>query len=470
MNATRAFSLDHDRSIEDQILLKTALAVVVLRRRALGKARQVRFSGGEQQQHLANDATRSADPSSDILPLDQQNENDILPNDCVGSFEKKTEKRKQYDGQEGEEDNPQSKNPEQGVSLFQHHPLLASCPRPKESLTHHSLESCPSTVTERSSKYSISHVESMTNLVIPTTIPLYATYGFHSIDGGGSSADSTRKQYMASPIYDFQNADIPSFHDKDQTKYTSKIATYSVLDGLLLHLTSQSSFRSRLYPMIIFPVILPVLLRQSADNVDENKTIAKVLSLCTVLHRFILLDDTACFEDVVMGICKTLKMLYRHQLDAECISYMTNGNRKAPSITVENDPDYNVTIKLIDILAVNMIVLLEKIIALHLKNYRRRHASAISQSIHNETNEMKGVEYTMKILHQELGQLLVPIRMEEMAAFYVRDEHRIHLEKQNGDCIDEATISKRKMICNGLNTGGKLMLRLSLYDIVRKIC
>jgi hypothetical protein len=438
MNTPLPFSLDHDRSIEDEILLKTALSVVVLRRRALGKAKQqVRFSGEEEQERDANDVlTPQEDPSSTYHPQTKQNEN--------------------------KEDN------QQDIPLFQHHPLLAQCPRGEISNSQ-SFDSCTSSIKEISCTYSISHVQSMANLVIPTTIPLYAMFGSHSKDCGGVTVDSSRKQNIASPIYDFQNADTPSFHDVDHTRYTSNIATYNVLDGLLLHLTSQSSFRDRVYPIIIIPVILPVLTGRRADIEDDDKTMTKkILSLCTALHRFVVLDPTFV-EDVVVGVCKTLKMLYRHQLDAECIAYTKNRNSNLSSTTVEHDFNHNVTIKLIDILAVNMIVLLKKVINAQLKCYRHQHASAISQSLHERKNGMVNVEYMMKILHQELGQLLVPVQIEEMASFYVRDLHRIHVEKENEKCCDEATASKTN-ICKGLNTGGKLMLRLSLYDIVRKIC
>ena len=437
MNTPLPFSLDHDRSIEDEILLKTALSVVVLRRRALGKARQLRFSGEEDgQERDANDVlTRQEDPSSTYHLQTKQTEN--------------------------VEDN------QQGISLFQYHPLLAQCPRGEKSNSQ-SLDSCTSSVKEISCTYSISHVQSMASLIIPTTIPLYAMCGSNSKDCGGVTADSSRKQNVASPIYDFQNADTPSFHDVDPTRYTSNIATYNVLDGLLLHLTSQPSFRGRVYPIIIIPVILPVLTGRRVDIEDDNKTMVKILSLCTALHRFVVLDPTYA-EDVVVGICKTLKMLYRHQLDAECIAYMKNRNSNLSSTTVEHDFNHNATIKLIDILAVNMIVSLKKVINAQLKCYRHQHASTISQSMHERKNRMMNVEHLMKILHQELGQLLVPVQIEEMASFYVRDLHRIHVEKENEKCCEDATAS-RANICNGLNTGGKLMLRLSLYDIVRKIC
>ena len=267
-------------------------------------------------------------------------------------------------------------------------------------------------VKEISCPYSISHVQSMANLIIPTTIPLYAMCGSHSKDCGGVTVDSSLKQNVASPIYDFQNAVTPSCHDVDHNWYSPNIVTYNVLDGRLLHLISQSSFRDKVYPIIIIPVIMPVLTGRRVDIEDDNKTMVKILSLCTGLHRFVVLDPT-CAEDAVVGICKTLKMLYRHQLDAECIAYMNNRSSNLSSTTVEYDFNHNATMKLIDILAVNMIVLFKKVINGQLKCYRHQHASTISQSMHERKIGMMNVERSTKIFHQELGQLLVPVQIEE---------------------------------------------------------
>jgi hypothetical protein len=448
MNASMPFSLDHDRSMEDQILLKSALAVVVLRRRALGKARQVRFSGKRQAFH---DFTRqSKDKSIESDGKEQvgdQNNKEKYSLHC------------------------QSEKSTQELTLFQHHPILAQC-RPRGESDQLSLDSYPSGITERSSKFSVSHVESMANLVIPTTIPLYAMYYSHSTVRDDSTTTMTvtaQTETLASPIYDYQNANSPSFHDLDHTKSNkSKIATYGVLDGLLLHLTSQSSFHNRIYSMIMIPVILPVVLGQSGDTFEEKKIMTKILSLCTVLHRFVVLDPT-CFEEVMVSICRTLKMLYRHRLDTECVQYRIDRCSNVSSATVGINFNHDTTVKMLDVLAVNMIVLLENIMVLHLKHYGRLTSSTSSMSGHDGKNGMIGSEYVMKILHQELEQLLVPIRIEEMAAFYVRDGRRIHLENQNETCMDDVTDSKAVM-CNGLNTGGKLMLRLSLYDIIRKMC
>jgi hypothetical protein len=388
-------------------------------------------------------------------------------------------------------------------------------------------------------------------------------------------------------IYDFNTASIPkittsSTTSSKATATTNKrhpkyndikkcVSQYAVLDGLLHHITSQlrlmkqqqqqhirmnthtkSSFKSSssaaaaptsskklLYTFIIQQFLYPIATviksssnKNNIDNYLQNHTIAlnhiqyiqNVLSTCSILHRLVLFDSSLSLE-IIQTLCQILRCLYYNF----CNDDYDGGNnmvdillqlQKAKRTTTKDDTATNPTtastsrkkfkhskkrkgsttarrhhednndhqnryhsVNVIDVLAVNCLILLEQVIGMSL-TFHFKAKNTISSNIATTNTVVSQLtmaqddDLTQSILSElnvHLGpDLLIPVSTNDMACMYVAQErHQQSAQFHHNDVIIMKKNKKKGAVGvqfqNGLDFGAKMMLRLYLYDIVQKL-
>ncbi len=214
-------------------------------------------------------------------------------------------------------------------------------------------------------------------------------------------------------------------------------------------------------------------------NMDGNQSVHMILTMCTVLQRIAFLDSSSSssssflLDDILVGICGVLKTLYYQEYSP----IVVEGQGALPRFR-------KIMIQLPDILAVNCLVLLEEIISLKLSK-----AIAVCEQSHGVSDFSDEYQYhglkarslsdaagdMLNVLNVSLGELVLPIPVQEMAAFSIRDlEARERMVRGEAEQSGLFNIYGQldgivEVLHRGLNTGAKMMLRMSLFDLVQKL-
>jgi len=384
------------------------------------------------------------------------------------------------------------------------------------------------------------HISTMFRIALSTAHPLYLPFisSLKSIQEDGTRMDDADSDagsdtnVIPSTVYDCKTAswtreemesEMLSFSPQPQAPSSPSIATYSVLDGILAQLVSdlnsfvayqnhldihvralemeqgqyQDSSLSNhnkddsgngiVYSLFIAP-LMEKLFHVGDGNMDENKRVQMILTMCTILQRVVFLGSSLSsslssssnlVDDVMVGICGVFKALYYHDFPPIPLPIDVEGQ--------ETHGFGKIMVQLPDILAVNCLVLLEEIVSLKLSkaaavcnssfeqqeciydcdsdDYHEISASALSEAAGDILN----------VLNVALGELILPIPVQEMAAFCISDmEQRDNLVRSE---IEYSGLLNRvgnldvpvEFLNRGLNTGAKMMLRMSLFDLIQKL-
>ena len=351
------------------------------------------------------------------------------------------------------------------------------------------------------------HIKNMFQIALSTALPLYGPY-ISSLKSVQISTISNEKPSSSnttrtSPIYDYTTAsrtkeEMKILISRDEhiiPSATSSVASYAVLDGVLSNLASNlrslSSHKHRMereeaeksthrhitaldggkseYPHgIVYSLFIGSLTEKILDeNCDETSCAQTVLAMCTILHRLVFLDSSSSFKlfsDVMISICEIMKRLYHGELFL--------ASRKRGSLREGKRPNGEKTlmIRLPDILAVNCIILLEEIIQFHLSNISTNCSYESSGMCGDEMNTIlsEGAGKILNVLNIALEQLILPVPVEEMAAFYIRYVEKIDgriraIQRLNNVSQDVESAHS----C--LNSGAKMMLHTSLFGLIQNL-
>ena len=294
------------------------------------------------------------------------------------------------------------------------------------------------------------------------------------------------------------------------------------------------------YSLFMAPLVDKLFGRNSnsgSGSTDGKKPIQIILTMCTILHRLVFLDSMTSIslpsnlvDDIIISISKMLQTLYYHDFPPWTTSAsFTDGSRTGDNgnsngcgvgeVINGGDVYAKLMIQLPDILAVNCLVLLEEIVSLKLskevsRNYDDRCngdgnedgdgdgdeciQSSESDGYEHRGGDGDGYEYhgggyvvgdslsevageILNILTVALGGLILPIPVQEMSSFYIRDKEEMDAQMKRdfnlysrlsctyGNQNQYELEGKSNLNVGHLNSGAKMMLRLSLFNIVQKL-
>ena len=373
------------------------------------------------------------------------------------------------------------------------------------------------------------HLRAMIGVAVSTAASLYPeTLIFPGgipprRDGSGDGGDRDRtvspeSTRTASPlVYDFDAACAARSSYCGGAGRRGAAAERVALDGLASHLAAQ--IRSLVLHDVgaadaslgrrpaakavkflreeLLCLLRPLPLRVRSDlggNKQKRRHVQRTMAVCTVLHRIVHLDSFSGPE-TVSAICGFLRDLYydefvnksyssgdQNDVDSRDVFYPRHIDRQEKNNQDNrgNDPYSLVRIpSSADIAAVNLLYLLEGVIAARLIHDSNSddatcansctalevvHDMRIGLGAKSEINDSTYVE----------EDLTLPIIVRDMAAFYWRERKKA---KQRGRSQSEGKIGLgqgKSTEENGevgeiLSAGGKMMLRMCLYDITRKL-
>ena len=292
------------------------------------------------------------------------------------------------------------------------------------------------------------------------------------------------------------------------------------------------------YSLFMAPLVDKLFGRNSnsgSGSTDGKKPIQIILTMCTILHRLVFLDSMTStslpsnlVDDIIISISKMLQTLYYHDFPPWTTSAsFTDGSRTGDNgnsnwcgvgeVINGGDVYAKLMIQLPDILAVNCLVLLEEIVSLKLSKEVSRNyddhcngdgnedgdgdecmQSSESDGYERRGGKGDGYEYRgggyvvgdslsevageiFNILTVALGELILPIPVQEMSSFYIRDVEEMddqmkrdfnlysRLPRTYGNQNQYESEGKSNLNVGHLNSGAKIMLRLSLFNIVQKL-
>lgn len=294
------------------------------------------------------------------------------------------------------------------------------------------------------------HLESMMHVAIATVIPLYEEVLTPNQDDMVSSADSKRKDQEAI-IYDYIAASSQlSDYDNSIGNNSKALSIYKILDGILQHVASQLTSKKRIarhggaesaaseaeMNILFFEILELTKTTATPERVDEingppsnatptnaeeqSRVFLLILSTCTVFHRLVYWNVQTSIP-IVTTVCKFINKEYY------------NNTSQIPYVS--------------DVFFVNLLTLLEGVLErIHNFCEAERTNKAIGQKI---------LTVILKIFQSEIGELIVPIPIGEMAKFYYDEEKQ--------DKLSLCTAS------TGTSTSTKLLLRLSLSNVMQRL-
>ena len=391
--------------------------------------------------------------------------------------------------------------------------------------------------------------------------------------------------FNSSSVSASSSSSIPNNAErKKSTNICAAQSSYAVLDGILLHITSQlramkqhhyhqqhqqhdsengdnlekTILNNTLYSFIIQNLLEPITVvrnkshgfdnqdnqhhncfqnhkHHSNNNAPRNNNaqrIQSILSICTILHRLVLFD-TSLSLDIISILCDVLKCLYHGRCHERYIvdvlltgykncndnvgsdsvdddgnstdernveattfmrsrrngfSYYNHNNserinqkrgfidndNEAESLSQQKSSDKFHSVQIEDVLAVNCLVLLEQVIGMSLSLGTCNNMTTKRIASQSKQNEIIGE--VLSTLNSHLGpDLMIPVPTNDMACLFVTHErqkrnYQIAYNLQGGgmdrsDGNDVGVI----YIQSGLNVGAKMMIRLYIYDIIKKL-
>eukprot|EP00979_Chaetoceros_neogracilis_P016182 scaffold7275_cov233-Chaetoceros_neogracile.AAC.1 len=374
------------------------------------------------------------------------------------------------------------------------------------------------------------HIRAMFRIALSTALPLYDPYILSSLHSGHRRQHQHRP-LLSSPIYDCQTAswtlqqmkqfvkekshsrakDGTGEHQVESTSEnssSSSIQSYAVLDGIVSHLASnlnsllakheESDHRDKsdrqnpmskgvIYNLFLCPLVDNIFGPSSSHgNADANannnedaqrKDLQSVMGMFTVVHRLIFQNNVSTsshlVQDVVKGICHTLKWLY----------YGEGKDSNFPSSSRKY------AIQMQDIVVVNCLILLEEVISLRLSRVMRMEVVTVlnefgeyvEQEVIDSCRISEAAGEILNLVNGIMGagnsdddgscseeSLILPVPLQDMAGFHVRHAERAGRARCKGMHLG-ATDNMGTEDGRGLGAGSKMMLRLSLFDLVRKL-
>ena len=534
------------KSKEDESILKTALAFVVLRRRVKAYSHP---SNTNDHGSTSNDndiidlySSNKSDPSSSNAGLHEEHHQQIrdeaAQHECNNSAAVVTHSQCSQTQQEENYVYSNSISNSTGTSSFNkrkrqegrrnqnldsnhnHGPL----PFLRNTNFHRTSSRNSSSTSSISAKDG--HLRAMFRIALSTALPLYDTYmALLSREEHGrlQSPGGKTRQPLPCPIYDCKTASctiqqIQEFDSLVREQSTSpSIQSYAVLDGIISHLATNlnsilakdgnapahahvndnhrnschSSTESIVYKLLVQP-ILEQISNSSLANVNANansrnvnvnhpiedggkevyKCLQSILAMCTILHRLVFQNPSISSHlayDVIKGLCHTLKYIYHGGEDSQPRS---RNHGHVPWMQIQMQ----------DIMVVNCLILLEEVISLRLSQVVRREVrttvNEFGEYVEEEVmdtcrvSEVSGEILT--VVNGILGgggggddeSLILPVPIQEMAAFYVRHEA---MSRSNGAGSSMRGGMQMEGGYGGLGAGSKMMLRISLFDLVQKL-
>ena len=537
------------KSKEDESILKTALAFVVLRRRvkayshpsntndhgstsndnaildldSINNSSKSSNAGLHDQHHQQirdEAAAHECNISAAVVTHSQcsqtqQEENYVYSNSISNSTGTSSfNKRKRQEGQSKQNlDSNQNRGPL---------PFLRNTNFHRSSSRN---SSSPSSISAKDG-----HLRAMFRIALSTALPLYETYmSLLSREERGrfqSQGENTR-QPLPSPIYDCKTASctiqqIQEFDSLVREQSTSpSIQVYAVLDGIISHLATNlnstlakdgnapahvhdndnhqnschSSTGSIVYKLLIQPILdqisnsslangnVNVSVNANSRNVNHPiddggikvyKCLQSILAMCTILHRLVFQNPSISSHlayDIIKGLCHTLKYIYHGGEDGQPRS---RNHGHVPWMQIQ--------MQMQDIMVVNCLILLEEVVSLRLSQVVRREVcttvNEFGEYVEEEVmdtcrvSEVSGEILT--VVNGILGgggggddeSLILPVPIQEMAGFYVRHET---MSRSKGGGSSMRGGMQMEGGYGGLGAGSKMMLRISLFDLVQKL-
>jgi len=297
----------------------------------------------------------------------------------------------------------------------------------------------------------VQHFQSMISVAITTAMPLYD----RAIVVAGNAANISTEIQQPPLIYDFLTASLPldQLQQRNGTSCSNKnaVSSYKILDGILQHLVSQFQILEKrenksdeeesmmVASRIFFETFTLINIGSAqtqevdeevepdkASTQDQKRSILLIMSICTIFHRLTYWHIQTSIP-IVKSICKCLHNEYNN----------ANGMHHFVS----------------DVLVVNLITLLEGIVAL-----------IISSSDQNKKARSM-IASIMRIFQSEFKDLIVPVPINEMAKFYYQHEQQ--------EINDTARENKREIEIPSqkaaTSASSKFLIRLALYDTMQKL-
>jgi hypothetical protein len=295
----------------------------------------------------------------------------------------------------------------------------------------------------------VEHLQSMMRVAMATAIPLYEHVVIHSLDDIVSSAASKRIEQEAI-IYDYIAASSKLGPYGDSNSSSSKaLSIYKILDGILQHVASQLTTKKRIarddgvdsaasetemnnYFSEILELTKTTATHKELNEInvssnttsisaeEQSRSLLLILSTCTVFHRLVYWNVEISIP-IVCTVCKFINKEYH------------NNTSQIPYVS--------------DVFFVNLLTLLEGIL-------ERIHTICVTEST-NKAIGRKILSVILSIFQLEIGELIVPIPIDEMAKFYYEED------KQHNLSLGTAS--------TGTSTSSKLLIRLALYNVVQRI-
>eukprot|EP00978_Attheya_sp_CCMP212_P036572 scaffold167058_cov39-Attheya_sp.AAC.1 len=292
------------------------------------------------------------------------------------------------------------------------------------------------------------HISTMIRVAISEALTLYESHElFHPIE---KEAPEIRPI-----VYDYHAA---SCHHAMPSRY-------AILDGIAKHIASHLRQSRRLdddrQPNkkdtstafgILYATLLSIVRPESGERRirkegREEHQIRCALAVCTVLHRIMYFDNSNSSE-AMRATCFILSDLYYDKFHKDGVtrspfpdsqkSHLSNDNEIATEMV-----DHNNFLELpcfADILAVNLLYLLEGIIALRLRSVASSNLSPIAAFIWRDMKDSLGPE------------IICPVPIQDMAYVYNKESQKKY---GRNACV--------------LEPGSKLLLRMGIYDLSNKL-
>ena len=297
----------------------------------------------------------------------------------------------------------------------------------------------------------VQHFQSMVSVAITTAMPLYD----RAIVVAGNAANVSTEIQQPPLIYDFLTASLPldQLQQRNGTSCSNKnaVSSYKILDGILEHLVSQfqilekgekrsdeeesTMLTSRVFSETFALINIGSSQTKEVDEgvepdiaptQDHKRSILLIMSICTIYHRLTYWHIQTSIP-IVKSVCKCLYNEYN------------NLNEMHPFVS--------------DVLIVNLITLLEGIVAL-----------IISSSDQNKKARSM-IASVLRMFQSEFKDLIVPVPINEMAKFYYQHEQQ-EINDTARENKKESEIPSQRA---ATSASSKLLIRLALFDTMQKL-